>query len=71
MRLAHSVAEELRQAPAVPYCEPQASMLFLEAHCRAKARMVCAGMSQIGAAHSGVLGTPSTSPRMYAFHSSK
>ena len=64
MRLAHSVAYELRQAPAVPYCEPQASMLFFEAHWRATARMVWAGMSQMGAAQSGDLGTPSVSPSM-------
>ena len=64
MRLAHSVAKELRQAPAVPYMDPVASMVFLLIHCLATALMVCAGMSQIGAAHSGVLGTPSTLPRM-------
>ena len=67
----HSVAYAWRQAPVAPKMLATASMVFLAAHSRASATMVCAGTSQMAAAHSGVLGVPSSpSPRMYCFHSS-
>ena len=48
----------------------RASIVLLAAHSRAKARIVLAGMLLSSAAHSGVLGTPSSSPRTFFLNSS-
>ena len=59
---AHSLPHEARLAPPMPPGPPAASMVFLEAHSRASARISRAGMLLSPSAHSGVLGTPSVLP---------
>ncbi len=60
---AHSVPYAVRQAPPSPPREPPDSTVRLAAHSRASVRMVRASTPDSASAHSGVLGTPSVSPR--------
>src|SRR5271157_3726518 len=64
---AHSLPLADRHAPPQPPRPPAASMVFLEAHSLASARISRAGMAHSFSAHSGDLGTPSCLPRMYSF----
>ena len=63
MERVHSLPHEARQAPPMPWLLPDASIVFLEAHSRASARMSRAAIPDSDCAHSGVFGTPSLSPR--------
>ena len=60
---AHSLPLEARQAPPHPPMPPEASMVFLAPHSRARARIWRAGTPHSSAAHSGVFGTLSVLPR--------
>ncbi len=60
MARAHSLPNEARQAPPRPPSPPAASMVFLEAHSRASARISRAAMPDSLSAHSGVLARPSS-----------
>ena len=66
---AHSLPLEARQAPPKPPMPPAASMVVLEAHSRASARISRAGTPHSASAHSGVLGLLSLRPSTYP-HSS-
>ena len=61
--LDHSFPVAALEAPPMPPGPPAASMVFLDAHSLASARMSRAAMLLSFSAHSGVLATPSLLPR--------
>jgi hypothetical protein len=71
MPRAQSLPVAVRQAPPKPMRPPAARYVRFVPHARERARRSRAAMPVSASCQAGVLATPSSSPRTYAFHFSK